>query len=76
MPLRWAGSSEPSSHCSSGVRGSAVMNSVYGQVQGQTVVTSQTGSVDEPNYKGTITATLSDYTINPQLDDSIFDQGS
>lgn len=56
--------------------GSAVMNSVYSRVQGDLLITSQTGSVDEPGYKGTITATLSDYKINPQLDDSIFDQSS
>ncbi len=55
--------------------GSAAMNSTYGQVQGQLVVISQDGTVDEPAYKGTIAATLSDYKINPHLDDSIFDQG-
>ena len=55
--------------------GSATMNSVYGQVQGELVVISQNGTVDEPGYKGTIAATLSDYKINPQLDDAIFDQG-
>ena len=55
--------------------GSAVMNSVYGQVQGQLVVISQNGTVDEPGYKGTIAATLSDYKMNPQLNDSMFDQG-
>jgi len=54
--------------------GSALVESTYGQVQGQLLVTAQSGSVDEPNYKGTITATLSDYRINPQLDDSIFDR--
>jgi hypothetical protein len=56
--------------------GSAVMNCLYGHVQGQIVITSQTGSVEEPNYKGTITARLSDYKINPQLDDSVFNPGS
>jgi outer membrane lipoprotein-sorting protein len=52
--------------------GTAEMNSTYGLVQGQMMVTSQTGTVEEPNYQGTITATLSDYKINPPLDDSIF----
>ena len=52
--------------------GRAEMNSSYSLVQGQMMVTSQTGTVEEPNYQGTITATLSDYTINPPLDDSIF----
>jgi hypothetical protein len=54
--------------------GTAEMNSIYRLVQGQLLVASQTGSVQEPNYKGTITATLSDYRINPQLDDSIFQE--
>jgi outer membrane lipoprotein-sorting protein len=53
--------------------GTAEMSSTYSLVQGQLMVISQTGTVEEPNYQGTITATLSDYKINPPLDDSIFE---
>ena len=52
--------------------GWASMTNDYGVVQGNTVVTSQTGHVEEPNYKGDITATLSGYHMNPDLPDSLF----
>ncbi|HTU70620.1 MAG TPA: hypothetical protein VMF11_09900 [Candidatus Baltobacteraceae bacterium] len=54
--------------------GWASMNEHYGLVQGNTVVVSQTGHVDEPNYKGDITATLSGYQMNPNLPDALFTQ--
>jgi len=54
--------------------GSAEMRLRYGEVQGNTLVVSQSGHVDEPNYKGDITATLSDYQVNPPLPDSLFTQ--
>jgi hypothetical protein len=54
--------------------GWASMADDYGLVQGNTVVTSQTGHVEEPNYKGDITTTLSGYHINPDLPDSLFGQ--
>jgi outer membrane lipoprotein-sorting protein len=38
------------------------------------VVTSQTGHVEEPSYKGDVTATLSEYQLNPALPDSLFTQ--
>ncbi|HTZ55204.1 MAG TPA: hypothetical protein VMB20_09055 [Candidatus Acidoferrum sp.] len=47
----------------------------YGVVQGNTMVTSQTGHVEEPGYIGDFTTTLSRYQINPQLPDSLFSQG-
>ena len=53
---------------------SAVMENTYQQQHGYWLITSQTGSVDEPSYKGTITSTLSNYKINPELADSIFQQ--
>ena len=52
--------------------GSASMNNSYSSVAGNSVVTSQTGQVDEPVYKGDITATLGDYRINPKLPASTF----
>ena len=54
--------------------GSAQMTNTYGRVDGYTLITSQAGVVDEPQYKGTITSTLSDYKINPNLPDTIFAQ--
>jgi outer membrane lipoprotein-sorting protein len=54
--------------------GWASMDNRYGQVQGKTVVTSQSGHVEEPNYKGDITTTLSGYQLNPDLPDSLFGQ--
>ncbi len=52
--------------------GWATMKNTYGQVQGNIVVISQTGHVEEPSYKGDITSSLSDYKINPPLSDSVF----
>jgi len=54
--------------------GTAEMDNVYAELQGNWVIASQTGDVEEPGYKGNITASLSDYKLNPQLDDSIFEQ--
>jgi epoxyqueuosine reductase len=54
--------------------GWASMEDTYALVQGDTVVTSQTGHVDEPNYKGDITTTFSNYQLNPSLPDSLFTQ--
>lgn len=56
--------------------GTAQMTNTYSNVKGYTVVTSQTGRVDEPQYKGTISSTLSDYKINPAIPDTIFAQSS
>jgi outer membrane lipoprotein-sorting protein len=54
--------------------GTAEMTNTYSNIKGYTLVTSQTGRVDEPQYKGTISSTLSDYTINPNIPDSTFAQ--
>ncbi len=56
--------------------GTAEMTNSYGSVKGYTVITSQSGRVDEPQYKGTIASTLSDYKINPDIPDSVFAQTS
>lgn len=53
---------------------SATMENTYEQQHGYWLITAQTGSVDEPSYKGTISSTLSNYKLNPQLADSIFQQ--
>ena len=50
------------------------MNEHYGIVQGNTMVTSQTGHVEEPGYIGDVTTTLSGFQINPDLPDSVFSQ--
>jgi outer membrane lipoprotein-sorting protein len=54
--------------------GTAEMTNSYSDVKGYVLVTSQTGRVDEPQYKGTITSTLSNYQINPNIPDSTFAQ--
>ena len=54
--------------------GTAVMNNTYSMVGGNEVVTAQTGSVDEPSYKGDITTTLDNYKINPSIADSVFQE--
>lgn len=55
--------------------GKARMNDSYAHIGGYSLVVSQTGSVDEPSYKGTVTSSLSGYRLNPALDDSVFKQG-
>ncbi|HET9029296.1 MAG TPA: hypothetical protein VFN49_03900 [Candidatus Aquilonibacter sp.] len=59
-------------HYSNG--GSAVMNNTWGTQHGYLVVTGQTGTVDEPQYKGTITSTMTNYRFNPPIPDSVFEQ--
>ena len=54
--------------------GSAEMKNSYSTIAGHLVVTGQTGNVDEPDYKGDIESTLSDYHFNPKLPDSIFQE--
>lgn len=51
---------------------SATMDNTYSQRGGYWLITAQAGSVDEPSYKGTISSTISNYKINPPLDDAIF----
>ncbi len=52
--------------------GWATMNDSYATIDGNLVVTSQTGHVEEPAYKGNITSTLDNYVFNPNLSDAIF----
>jgi outer membrane lipoprotein-sorting protein len=54
--------------------GWATVDQHYSVIQGNTVVTSQTGHVEEPSYKGDVTTTLSEYQLNPALPDSLFTQ--
>ena len=54
--------------------GTAVMNNAYSTIGTNVVVTSQTGEVDEPSYKGKITSTLDGYKMNAQIPDSVFEQ--
>lgn len=54
--------------------GWVAMNEHYGVVQGNMMVTSQTGHVEEPGYIGDVTTTLSGYHMNPDLPDSLFTQ--
>jgi outer membrane lipoprotein-sorting protein len=53
---------------------SAQMDNTYSQEHGYWLITAQTGSVNEPSYKGTVSSTISSYKINPPLDDAIFKQ--
>lgn len=54
--------------------GTASMNNSYSVVDGNQVVTAQTGSVDEPAYKGDIDTKLDNYKLNPSISDSIFQE--
>ena len=52
--------------------GYAEMTNHYGTVDGNTLVTSQTGHVEEPGYVADITSTIDHYAINPAIADSVF----
>jgi hypothetical protein len=52
--------------------GYAEMNSRYGEIDGNLLVTSQTGHVQEPGYTADITSTIDNYKINAPLSDSVF----
>lgn len=52
--------------------GYAEMQNRYGTVDGNVVVLSQTGHVQEPGYTADITSTLDNYTINAPIADSVF----
>jgi outer membrane lipoprotein-sorting protein len=54
--------------------GYATMDNRYGHVQNATLVTSQTGHVEEPGYTADITTSIDNYKLNPELSDSIFEQ--
>jgi hypothetical protein len=54
--------------------GYAQMNNRYRPIDGNLVVTSQTGHVEEPGYVADITSTIDNYTFNPQLSDALFTQ--
>jgi outer membrane lipoprotein-sorting protein len=54
--------------------GYAEMTNTYGHVQGNVLVVSQTGHVDEPGYVADLDSTIDGYTINPTLPDSVFTQ--
>lgn len=52
--------------------GYAEMTNRYGRVDGNYVVESQTGHVEEPGYVADLSSTIGNYTINPTLPDSVF----
>jgi hypothetical protein len=52
--------------------GYAEMNSRYGDIGGNLLVTSQTGHVQEPGYTADITSTIDNYRINAPLSDGVF----
>jgi hypothetical protein len=52
--------------------GYAEMTNRYGNVDGNLVVESQTGHVQEPGYVADIKSTLGEYKLNPDLSDAIF----
>jgi len=54
--------------------GYAEMTNSYGRVQGNVLVESQTGHVDEPGYVADLDSTIDNYAINPTLPDSVFTQ--
>jgi outer membrane lipoprotein-sorting protein len=54
--------------------GWASVDNRYMRVGNDLVLAGQSGHVQEPAYAGSIQATFSDYTMNPNLPDSIFTQ--
>jgi outer membrane lipoprotein-sorting protein len=52
--------------------GYAEMTNHYATIDGNTVVTSQTGHVEEPGYVADLSSTIDHYTMNPDLPDSVF----
>jgi hypothetical protein len=52
--------------------GYAELDERYGQIEGNTLVTSQTGHVSEPGYTADISSTIDNYKINPDIPDSVF----
>jgi hypothetical protein len=52
--------------------GYAEMTNRYGRVDGNFVVESQTGHVEEPGYTADLTSTIVDYKINPALPESVW----
>ena len=53
--------------------GYAEMTNRYGHVEGNLLVQSQTGHVEEPGYSADITASLGEYKINSSLPDGLFE---
>ena len=52
--------------------GYAEVTNRYGRIDGNLLVESQTGHVEEPGYVADISSTIGDYKINPALSDGIF----
>ena len=52
--------------------GFAEMSNHYGTIDGNALVTSQTGHVEEPGYTADITSTLDNYKLNPSIPDDTF----
>jgi hypothetical protein len=52
--------------------GYAEMTNHYGTVQGNLVILSQTGHVEEPGYVADLSSTIDDYKINPALPANLF----
>lgn len=52
----------------------AEVHNRYQSIDGNQVVASQSGHVEEPGYTGDITSTVDDYKINARLPDGIFSQ--
>jgi hypothetical protein len=52
--------------------GYAEMTNRYGRVEGNVVVESQSGHVEEPGYAADITSTVDNYKINPALPEGLF----
>ena len=52
----------------------AEVHNRYQSIDGNQVVASQSGHVEEPGYTGDITSTVDDYKINAQLPAGIFSQ--
>jgi len=52
--------------------GYATLNQSYGKVGAYTLVTHQTGHFEDPNYNADVTSTFSNFKLNVQIPDSVF----
>lgn len=53
--------------------GFAEMHNTYDTIEGNVLVASQTGHIEEPGYTADVTSKLDDYKLNPPLADSVFE---
>ena len=53
--------------------GSVSFSQVYDNIDGNYVIKSQTGKVDIPHYSADVTSTFSNYKLNVEVPDKVFE---